>query len=121
MALSQNCSNSATIRIFLAASIILNSKANQPTRIRCLEDLFRPVSRDRQATRSTFKPIKKRCTESPRVNLFRNDEIETESIEFAQITEQICCRLAQILFFAESANGGKFQAVAVSIPRMPGQ
>ncbi len=42
-------------------------------------------------------------------NSFRNDKIETERIELAQIAKQICRGLAQILFLAESANGSKFQ------------
>ena len=44
------------------------------------------------------------------------------ALQLAQTAKQICCGLAQVLFFAESANGSKLQGTAVSIPpRSPGQ
>jgi hypothetical protein len=47
-------------------------------------------------------------------NSFRNDKIDLEGIELAQITEQICRRFAQIAFFAQLPDGDKLQGSAVS-------
>jgi hypothetical protein len=45
--------------------------------------------------RRSFKSIHYRRAEFPRRNSFRNDEIETECIELAQVTKQICGRFPQ--------------------------
>ena len=84
------------IRILSAASITLNFKANQTNRIRSSKDLFRHVWRDRLVVRRTLEPIKNRRADALTGNSFRNDKIETEHIELAQVAKEIRRGLAQI-------------------------
>jgi hypothetical protein len=66
--------------------------------------------------RRTLEPIKNRRAESLRGNSFRNDKIETERIELAQVAKEIRCGLPQILMRAQISNRNKFQGAAVSSP-----
>ena len=68
----------------------------------------------RLGVRCALQPIHDRRAESLRGNSFRNDKIETEHIELAQVAKKIRCRLSQILMRAQISNRDKFQQAAVS-------
>jgi hypothetical protein len=74
----------------------------------------------RLIVRRTLEPIKNRRAESLRGNSFRNDKIETEHIELAQVAKEIRCGLSQILMRAQISNRNKLQRAAVSSPPLGG-
>src|SRR5262249_51405824 len=86
------------------------------SRTHCLKDLFRHLWRGRLAVRRPLEPIKNRRAEPPRGNSFRNDKVETEGIELAQISKQVRSPFAKVFSVAEISACEKMQAVRPWMP-----
>jgi hypothetical protein len=47
--------------------------------------------------RCSFKSIHDRCAEAAGGNAFRNDKVDTERVEFAEMPKKIGCSFSQVL------------------------